>query len=238
MADQAGEKIKGVADIVFLIDVTGSMQPCIDALKTNIGVFIDTLTTKGPNNDSPVKDWRAKVVGFRDFTGDSEPFIDNAFVRDGSALKSQLSSLTADGGGDEPESLLDALYKVANMGQTDKGASESDRKWRYTSGATRVVVAFTDASYRETMSIPEATGGTVADVQNACHTNKIVLSLFAPDLPCYNPLAEIQRSEWVAVRGENPQQALAAYTSDQANFVATLKQLAKTVSKSCAEPVA
>ena len=31
-----GNKTKGVCDIVFLIDATGSMQPAIDDLKRNI----------------------------------------------------------------------------------------------------------------------------------------------------------------------------------------------------------
>ena len=62
-------KTKGVVDIVFLLDVTGSMQPCIDALKNNIATFIDALTTKAPNNDNPVKHWRAKAVGYSRFQG-------------------------------------------------------------------------------------------------------------------------------------------------------------------------
>src|SRR6188508_3676943 len=35
-------KTKGVADIVFLIDVSGSMTPIIDALRKNIETFIDS----------------------------------------------------------------------------------------------------------------------------------------------------------------------------------------------------
>ena len=31
---------KGVIDLVFLLDVSGSMQACIDAIKANIGDFV------------------------------------------------------------------------------------------------------------------------------------------------------------------------------------------------------
>ena len=56
-------KTKGVADIVFLVDVSGSMAPCIDALRRNIEVFVDSLSKGDANNAAPVKDWRGKVVG-------------------------------------------------------------------------------------------------------------------------------------------------------------------------------
>src|SRR5258708_10316211 len=67
MADsQRQDSIRGVADIVFLIDATGSMEPCIESLKANIGTFIDSLVTGGTNAPSPVKDWRAKGVAVPD----------------------------------------------------------------------------------------------------------------------------------------------------------------------------
>src|SRR4051794_5328332 len=56
-------KTKGVADIVFMVDVTGSMSPCIDALRANIEIFIDSLSKGEANNAPPVRDWRGKVVG-------------------------------------------------------------------------------------------------------------------------------------------------------------------------------
>jgi hypothetical protein len=97
---------------VFVVDVSGSMATCIDALRTNIEMFVDSLSRGDANNAAPVKDWRGKVVGYRDFESaeaDGLPWIvDNPFVRDAGALKAQLATLQAVGGGDEPESLLDA----------------------------------------------------------------------------------------------------------------------------------
>ena len=237
---QPRAKTKGVADIIFLIDVSGSMAPVIDALRKNIEVFIDSLSGADANNAAPVKDWRAKVVGFRDAEHDRNWFQDHPFVRDAVALKSQLASLRAEGGGDEPESLLDALYKLATMEATPKGAqSEEATKWRYRSEAARVVVVFTDATFRETMSIPEAKGGALQDVANVVMANRIILSIFAPNFEVYDRLSQIDKSEWEVVEyeGLTPQQALQKYTTDQANFRNTLKQLAASVSKS-AETVA
>jgi hypothetical protein len=241
---EARAKTKGVADIVFLIDVSGSMGTCIDALRKNIEMFVQTLSSGDANNAPPVRDWRAKVVGYRDFghaEHDRLPWIeDHPFVRDAAALKAQLGSLQAAGGGDEPESLLDALYKVATMEATPKGSQSDDAgKWRYRSAAARVVIVFTDASFNETLSIPEAKGGSLQDVANVVMANRIILSIFAPNFEGYDRLSQIDKSEWEVVEfeGLNPQQALEKFTTDPANFRTTLKQLAASVSRS-AETVA
>ncbi len=233
---QTKSKVKGVVDIVFLVDVTGSMQICIDALKSNISAFIDSLTTKSPNNESPVRHWRGRVCGFRDYKVDKEPFLDNPFVEDAGQLREQLALLTADGGGDEPESLLDALYRLATVGETEKSAQTFDpNKWRYRSQAARIVVAFTDASYHEIMTEPS--GGAVDEVINALHANRIILSLFAPDMECHNKLSQADKSEYTAIPWDQSsatgaQAALAQFTSDQTNFRKTLDMLAKSVSAS------
>jgi von Willebrand factor type A domain len=241
---QTRAKTKGVADVVFLIDVSGSMAAIIDALRKNIEAFVDSLSSGGANNAAPVRDWRGKVVGYRDIEAASSEGVewieDHPFVRDTAALKAQLASLTAQGGGDEPESLLDALYKVATMEATPKSSqSEDPNKWRYRSDAARVVVVFTDASFKETMSIPEAKGGSLQDVANVVMANRIILSLFAPNFEGYDRLSQIDKSEWEVVEyeGLNAQEALQKFTGDPANFRTTLKQLAASVSRS-AETVA
>jgi hypothetical protein len=237
-------KTKGVADIVFLIDVSGSMAPVIDALRANIETFIDSLSRGDANNAPAVKDWRGKVVGYRDIeSAETEglPWIeDNPFVRDAVALKAQLAALRANGGGDEPESLLDALYTIATMEASPKGAQgEEPTRWRYRSEAARVVVVFTDASFKETMSVPAAKGGSLQDVANVVMANRIILSLFAPNFEGYDRLSQIDKSEWEVVEyeGLSPQEALKKFTADPAHFRTTLKQLAASVSKS-AETIA
>ena len=241
---QARTKTKGVADIVFVVDISGSMAPCIDALRGNIEAFVDSLSRGDANNAAPVRDWRAKVVGYRDIEAAQDEglpwIVDNPFVRDAPALKAQLGTLQANGGGDEPESLLDALFTVASMEAMPKGAQTIEPgKWRYRSDAARVVIVFTDASFKETMSIPQARGGSLQDVANVVMANRIILSVFAPQFEGYDRLSQIDKSEWEVVEfeGLNPQQALQKFTSDPANFRTTLKQLAASVSRS-AETVA
>ena len=241
MADGEGQynKVKGVVDICFLIDATGSMQPCIDDIKRNIKNFITMLTTPDANGGVMINDWRACVCGYRDFEYDpkcgKEPMVMNKFTRDPSELESQLNALKAEGGGDEPESLLDALYTVVSRGKTEKGASPEDDKWRYASDAARCVIVFTDASFHpEMVTIP---GGTTADVIQLLQQERIRLSLFAPDMKCHYDLAKLDKSVYEAiefdesVRGDAVQK-LRDFTSNTANFTKTLEALAKSVSQS------
>ncbi len=69
--------MSGVCDFVFLIDSTGSMQPCMNALVQNLSVFLDGLA----GAQSPVHDWRGKVVGYRDARVDGDAWFEDAGVQ-------------------------------------------------------------------------------------------------------------------------------------------------------------
>ena len=108
------KKVKGIVDIVFLMDATASMSSCIEAVKNNINSFIDSICDS-TKQDNLVGDWRVKAVGYRDFLDDTKPLEDNPFVHNADALKAQLAALEPVGGGDEPQSLFDAIIHLAEM---------------------------------------------------------------------------------------------------------------------------
>jgi von Willebrand factor type A domain len=232
-------KVKGVADIVFLLDATGSMAPCINAIKENIAAFITSLTSKDANQQSVVKDWRVKVVGYRDFDyTDAPAIVDNPFVNSVEELRSHLAQLEATGGGDEAESLLEGLHRVATMPETGLGKPLMPDAWRDRSEARRFVVVFSDAPYKPKMSEPK--GGTVDDVINAMMTSQIVLYVYAPEtFSCYETLGEMDKAEWNAIpvaTGSSAQEALALFTSDKDNFQKILDVLAKTITHTAPIP--
>ncbi|MEI6053385.1 MAG: hypothetical protein WCQ44_11830, partial [Opitutaceae bacterium] len=67
MADETVQtKVKGVVDLVMLLDCSGSMQDCIDAIKNSIASFVQQLALTDANGGSPVKEWRMKICGYRD----------------------------------------------------------------------------------------------------------------------------------------------------------------------------
>jgi len=137
--------LKGIVDIVFLIDVSGSMAPAIENLTQNLDTFVRNIDLE------KVKDYRIKVGSFSDLEVDTaelamnleRPFRENPQINQALDLvKSDLNEcrnlvVKYYGGGDEPESSLDALYRAIDLFKDDP----NKRK--------RVIVLFTDATPKE-----------------------------------------------------------------------------------------
>lgn len=130
-------------DIVMCIDVTGSMQDCIDTVKNRALQFWPDLQDALKAASKNVSDVRVKVIGFRDFEADGSSSLQESRYfnlsdqgsSDPEEYKKFVSNLVADGGGDEPENSLEALSL----------AIQSD--WVQTGDKRRhVIVMFTDAS--------------------------------------------------------------------------------------------
>ena len=99
-------------DIVFVLDVTESMQPYIDAVKQNVIQFAQDLSA---NN----RDYRLGLVTFEDYVVSKYPDCNCAyrtsFTSDVHQFTDWVSSLHAGGGGDIPEDQLDALAYAASF---------------------------------------------------------------------------------------------------------------------------
>jgi hypothetical protein len=99
-------------DIVFVMDVTESMQPYIDAVKQNVIQFAQDLSA---NN----RDYRLGLVTFEDYVvskyEDCHCAYRNSFTSDVHTFTDWVSSLHAGGGGDIPEDQLDALAYAASF---------------------------------------------------------------------------------------------------------------------------
>lgn len=239
MTQESLAKKKGIPDIVFLLDATGSMVECLRAVTDNIANFVDTLTSPDANGGVLIKDWRIRVLGYRDKDADGSYWlIDNPFTSDVAQVKSQLAALEAKGGGDEPESLLDAMYTVAQWPVAERGGAAPPTAWRHRHDAARIVIVFTDASCKPTFVTDSQASGSVADLINTYHANKLKVCLFAPEAPVYADLSGMNGLEWepVGVLGANPVLALNEYVKNSSNFRKVMEALAKTVSASAVVP--
>lgn len=117
------------AAVTWVIDVTGSMNSEIEALRDTLLEFADIFEKRGVRLD-------LGLISFRDLTVGEEvtthSFGGKTFTRDANEFKSEIkSALVAGGGGPMPESSYDAIVQACNI------------KWPQ--GSNRVIVLITDA---------------------------------------------------------------------------------------------
>ncbi|MFP8778635.1 VWA domain-containing protein [Hydrogenophaga sp. RWCD_12] len=114
-------------DLVFLVDATGSMGDEIEKLRSSLH-SIAAEAARLPSHP----DLCFGLVAYRDRT---DPFVlrSHDFTNDLGAFQKVLNQLQADGGGDYPEAMSEALHETVHR-----------MSWRG-DGATRMVVLLADA---------------------------------------------------------------------------------------------
>jgi von Willebrand factor type A domain len=184
-------------DIVFCIDVTGSMTPIIDQVKSNALRFYDdvqsNLTAKGKNVDQ----LRVRVIAFRDFAADGAAALDESpffTLPDERADFSEfVNGLVAEGGGDAPESGLEAVALAIDSPWTTTG----DRR-------RQVIVVWTDQPTQTldpSVLPPDIASRVPADFsaltdawedeQGRMGSSSKRLILFAPDGPGWSDISGV-----------------------------------------------
>lgn len=184
-------------DIVFCIDVTGSMTPIIDQVKANALGFYDDVQSNLIEKGKNVAQLRVRVVAFRDFAADGSaaleecPFFTLPTERAG--FSEFVNSLIAQGGGDAPESGLEAVALAMNSPWTTTG----DRR-------RQVVVVWTDQPAHPidpsllpadlTSRVPadfSALTDLWEDAQGPMGSSAKRLILFAPDGPGWSDISSV-----------------------------------------------
>ena len=162
-------------DLVFVLDVTGSMGNEIEEVKNNINRFADTLSTRGVN-------YRLGMVTFLDDVENIYPLTDNLSV-----FNAEVNLQSAHGGGDAPENSLQALQTASRMS--------------YRPDARRILIWITDAPYQQNNW---ATKLVVSDVVPELIANDICVYSVGPEeersssyFPIYNPTG----GKWFNISG-------------------------------------
>ncbi|WP_127484613.1 stalk domain-containing protein [Paenibacillus ehimensis] len=151
--------ITNSSDIVFVIDVTGSMGEVIDYVKETVRSFVDSVPS-GSN---------FAIVGYRDinyvdiYNPDFEVFD---FTNNKDLLKAQLDSLVASGGEDVEESGLEAIDKAV---QKLSGSKNSKR-----------IIFITDAPVHDKGTSPGMAGFSLEEINAKLQTNQVTLDAIAP----------------------------------------------------------
>lgn len=150
----------GKADVVFLIDNTGSMTDKIQHVNDNLFSFANSLSNCNV---------QYSVISYGDISeGPSQIF---SFTSDVNTVKSNIVSMKRTGGGDGPESALegikDAISYLGTNGRSD---------------ATKQVILITDANYHYSGDGSQSTltkDGVAALVQDSGVTLSSVIPLWA-----------------------------------------------------------
>jgi outer membrane protein OmpA-like peptidoglycan-associated protein/Mg-chelatase subunit ChlD len=115
---------KKAVDFIFMIDITGSMQPYINQIRQNVSTFARNLISRGI-------DYR---LGLILFTDDMEKMYQPS--RNTLDIIDWLTPVKAQGGGDEKENALEAIDLAVNY-------------IKYREDAERVLILVTDAPYHQ-----------------------------------------------------------------------------------------
>ena len=190
--------ISYAVDIVFVIDITGSMNPVLDNVKSAALSFHDDLERVMIEKGKSISNLRVRVIAYRDYLdNEADALVQSPFYRlpeDRSQFDSFVRALAAGGGGDEPESGLEALG-AAIMSDWERGM---DRR-------RHLIVLFTDARAHplersaHIMSIPQGVPRDMNQLVDAWegdgqmtgmeHSAKRLM-LYAPDLEPWNGISE------------------------------------------------
>ena len=125
---------------MFCLDCSGSMGPVVGLVQDHVLRISSDLFDAYKNKEKHINELRVRIVAFRDLANDLNSLeVSKFFLIDPSTdredFKSFLNRLEPSGGGDEPESALEALAIAVSSEWTDKG----DRQ-------RHIVVVLTDAS--------------------------------------------------------------------------------------------
>lgn len=142
------------ADILFVLDCTRSMRGEIDAIRDAILSFAGTIESDGVRARIGLIEFRDRLIGEEArvlrFGATGE-----VFTRDVATFRQEVAALQAKGGGDAPESSLDAIMLALRQ--------------PFAGDATKVLVIITDAPPH----IPDRETGSIDEVVSALRANGV-----------------------------------------------------------------
>lgn len=138
-------------DLLFLMDISGSMGSELNVTKSSIGRIINTLRTEVP-------DMRFAFGVFSDYgqitssSGDTPFTLISGFTQDLPQFQSRIDGIGLEFGGDRNETAVRSLYEASRLA------------WR--NNAIRLVILFTDAPGKDPDPGPDVRFGTADDIQS------------------------------------------------------------------------
>lgn len=193
------------ADIVFCLDASGSMSPCFQAVRENIGKLLEGLQTDAQTTwdvrfdflafhdmssliDGDIHYYRTVNLGAecidQIYGGEASAQSGDFFTKDLSRFREALAQVEIEG---EEMQLL--ALDVA-----------MDFPWRPSSSCHRVIVLLSDESVETGIQVKEQEK-RVADLMNKLQEKRIKLFIIAPESPLFFKISEADRCEYTDLQG-------------------------------------
>lgn len=164
------------ADIVFVIDSTGSMGPYIQNVADNVQAFSKYLEDKGV-------DVRMAVVEYKDITYDGK---DSTIVHavDGNVWHKSTAELVktlgivksgVTGGGDNPETVIDALGYIVDGTTFDFGRKDTEDETH------KFAIVLSDANFKENNSFGYTEKTIIEKLKEQKINTSVITSTWAHD---------------------------------------------------------
>jgi hypothetical protein len=157
----AGTPTTATADVLFVVDTTGSMGPAIAQVDAALASTVSQLSAFGTIATGAAE--------YKDKTSDGyDPFdyqLDQAITTNSALTQSAIGAFTASGGGDDPEQGLYALTTAT-----------TDPATAWEAGAKKIEVIVGDAPSHSADVLPPAAGDvTVASTASTLASNGVTL---------------------------------------------------------------
>lgn len=172
-------KIKGIADVVFCIDFSGSMSACIEGVKNQISNFVESLESGNPNM---VIDWRIGFCGYSD-----THIVKFDFTRNVNDFSKKLESARTEGWDEFTPGAVDFCI--------------SDFKWRPVSN--KFLILFTDEILNTGGSDEQVKEGKAKfpELLIKISESHIRFFYFGPKCPYYSQFESLSRTVVTYVDG-------------------------------------
>ena len=189
-----------LADIVFVLDVTGSMSDEITQVKNNMGLFIENLDETGVNY----------TVGFVSYSDSVYVYNDSNLYSDNSEIMDIVNNITLGEhslgyGGDGPENQLEAMALASTF--------------NFREGSNKIIIMITDADAHEGDSVTSYTVSSCIDQ---------LVAAGAVVYPVFNTGSSAQLTQYLPiVDATNPS---GSYYNKTEDFTGIIEDISATIS--------
>ena len=160
-------------EVAIVIDATGSMSPIMKEVKDNAMNFCRLFTEKMEAEGKKVAALRVKVIPFRDFAYDGDKSLEQSkffsLPEENEAFHSYVEQIQTFGGGDEPESALEAIAVAMCSDWTTETLPGIKRR--------HVILVFTDASAAPLKDASKPKGAKCSRIENPTYPENMPGSL-------------------------------------------------------------